>query len=117
MEYIEFIKANWAPVFGVLAVMVFISFHIYRWLDKPRAEQISDLKEWLKFAVVEAEKALGSGTGELKLRSVYDRAISVFPWIKMFVPFEVFKGYVSEALDWMEEQLETNERIAEYVGR
>lgn len=117
MEFIEFMKLNWAPVLGVLIVMVFTAYHIFRWLEKPRAQQIADLKEWLKFAVIEAEKNLGSGTGALKLRSVYDRALGVFPWIKMFISFEQFNGYVIEALEWMEAELGRNPSIAAYVGK
>lgn len=117
MEYIEFLKANWAPVLGTFVVMIFIAYHLFRWLEKPRAQQIADMKEWLKFAVIEAEKSLGGGTGALKLRAVYDRAIGVFPWVKMFVSFETFNEYVIEALDWMENELTENPSIAAYVGK
>ena len=36
-------------------------------------------KEWLLFAVTEAEKSLGGGTGELKLHVTYDAFIKRFP--------------------------------------
>jgi hypothetical protein len=82
-------------------------------LDK--AQKIANVKEWLKWAVVEAEKALGSGTGQLKLRYVYDLAISQFPWIVSFISFEMFSGWVDEALEWMKGQLD-NSKINKYIN-
>ena len=117
MNYFEFIVENWALLLATLVVVLFIIHFVYRWLQKPRAAQIADMKEWLKFAVVEAEKKLGSGTGELKLRTVYDKAVVLFPWVAVFISFEQFNEYVKEALDWMEAQLESNAAIAAYVGR
>lgn len=117
MEYLVFIKENWMTVFGVLAIMTVSSFYIMRWLEKPKAQQIDDLKEWLKFAVIEAEKMLGSKTGEIKLRCVYDKALVAFPWVVKFISFEIFKGYVTEALNWMEKELSENPSIAAYVEK
>ena len=117
MEYLEFIKANWVTITGVFVIMVIGGFYINRWLDKPKAQQLADLKEWLKFAVVEAEKMLGSKTGELKLRLVYDKALCAFPWLTKFIPFESFNVYVMEALEWMEKELAENPSIAAYIEK
>lgn len=73
------------------------------------------IKEWLKWAVTEAESYLGSGTGELKLRYVYDMAVKQFPIIKYILPFSVFDAWVDEALVWMRQQIDGNAKIAEYV--
>lgn len=73
------------------------------------------IKEWLKWAVTEAESYLGSGTGALKLRYVYDLAVKQFPVIKYVVPFSVFDAWVDEALVWMRHQIYGNAKIAEYV--
>ena len=40
------------------------------------------IKEWLKWAVTQAECYIGGGKGELKLRDVYDLAVQQFPSIK-----------------------------------
>ena len=79
------------------------------------AQETENLKEWLRFAVAEAEKELGSGTGQLKLRMVYDKAIEKFPFISK-IPFSVFSGFVDQALDWMKDQLTNNKKIREYVN-
>ena len=68
----------------------------------------ANAKEWLKWAVAEAEKALGSGTGQLKLRMVYDMFVKQYSWIATFVSFETFSSWVDEALVWLDKQLGTN---------
>lgn len=73
------------------------------------------VKEWLKWAVVEAEKYLGTGTGQLKLRQVYDMFIEAFPVFSKMLPFSIFSKLVDDALEWMDEQLSKNENIKCYV--
>ena len=74
-----------------------------------------NFKEWLKGAVAKAEKELGSGTGQLKLRWVYDLAIKEFPWVGQFVSFDTFSKWVDEALVWFEDQLNKNQKIKDYI--
>lgn len=68
-------------------------------------------KEWLKYAVCVAEEELGSGTGQLKLRMVYDMFVEKFPALASVLPFNIFSKWVDLALEWMREQLEKNEMI------
>ena len=115
MKFIQTLLENWAIWVVIAATIVFVFNGVQNWLSKPTKVQINDLKEWLKFAVAEAERALGSGTGELKLRMVYDKALTKFPWLKTFVSFEMFKEYVDGALEWLEKQIEENMAISEYI--
>ena len=86
------------------------------WFIKlPKEKKIANIKEWLKYAVVEAERKLGSGTGQLKLRMVYDMAVKQFPFIIRLIPFNTFSKWVDKALDWMRDQLAENKAIKEYV--
>lgn len=71
--------------------------------------------EWLKGAVTKAEKELGSGTGQLKLRTVYDWYIAKFPFLAAVLPFEVFSAWVDVALDELEKWLDDNNKIENYV--
>lgn len=75
-----------------------------------------NVKEWLIWAVSEAENYLGSGTGELKLRYVYGIAVEKFPIIKYLVPFDVFSLWVDEALAFMKEQIENNPNIKNFTS-
>ena len=47
-------------------------------------------KNWLVYAVSEAEKYLGSGTGKLKIRYAYDLAIKQYPVIAKIIPWSLF---------------------------
>ena len=63
---------NWYLVVALMAVAGMVGVFIGRFLKMPTSEQRERVKEWLLWAVTEAEKELGSGTGQLKLRQVYD---------------------------------------------
>lgn len=72
-------------------------------------------KNWLVWAVSEAEKVLGSGTGQLKLRYVYDSAVVRFPIVAKFIPFSMFSKMVDAALDVMNDMITNNATIAEAI--
>ena len=74
-----------------------------------------NLKNWLLYAVAAAEKALGSGTGELKLRQVYDAFLVKFPITSKFMSFETFKTLVDDALNTLEELIQGNEKVDAYI--
>lgn len=96
-----------AIVIGAMAVIIIIGYLL--------CNQRSKITEWLKYAVVEAEKYLGGGTGQLKLRQVYDWFIEQFPVVAAFVPFSVFSAWVDEALMTMDEWLSNNKNIKKIV--
>ena len=89
-------------ILGVLAVLVLVAGGIY----------VNGFKNWLVWAVTEAEKTFGSGTGQLKLRHAYDLAIARFPTIAKLIPFSVFSWLVDEALVTMRKMIENNGKIA-----
>lgn len=110
------ILANWPLVIASVAVIVVAIISVLNFIQKPSDDQIQSVREWLLFACVQAEKQLGSGTGKLKLRYVYDMFLEKFPYIAKFLTFDTFSQYVDEALEKMKELLNTNERVKEYVG-
>ena len=66
------------------------------------------VKEWLLYAVMMAESEWGSGTGKLKLRTVYDMFVSKYPVFSKLIPFSVFSLWVDEVLVEMKKILEEN---------
>lgn len=74
-------------------------------------KQPAKVKEWLLFAVMEAEKDLGSGTGPMKLRYVYDLFTAKFPKLSVFISFSTFSEWVDVALEYMEKLLVDNKSI------
>ena len=102
-------------VVALVIVAIALVCGIIWFVKLPKEKKIANIKEWLKFAVVQAEKELGSGTGQLKLRMVYDMAVKQFPFIVQLIPFDTFSKWVDEALDWMRGQLAENKATKEYV--
>lgn len=95
----------------LICVAAFAAFKVYQLMQKPTEEQLQEVKEWLLWAVMIAEDALGSGTGQMKLRYVYDMFVERFPWIAKVLPFDTFSQMVDEALDKFESALQ-NKNIA-----
>lgn len=115
MESLKILADNWAIFVAMICGVAFVTTMVVKFMNMPSAKQIENLMEWLKIAVVEAEKALGTGTGSLKLRSVYESAVIAFPWIAKYMTFEKFSELVDVALEWMKEQIEKNQYIKEYI--
>lgn len=111
----EWLINNWYVVLGVVAFMAAIIGVVVAFFNMPTDKQISALKEWLKYAVSVAENELGGGTGQLKLRMVYDMAIEKFTWVAQMYTFEEFRKDVDDALIWLENQLEKNNNIKAIV--
>ena len=112
----EFIANNWYIILAAVAAVAVTVYLLIKFFKFPRAEQIAKIKEWLLFAVTEAEKELGSGTGQLKLRYVYDKFVTKFPYLVQFIPFEFFSKLVDEVLIKFKEMFNTNKNVKQYVG-
>lgn len=111
----KWIVENWFIIVALAAVVGGVAVAIYKFAGLPTAEQIAKIKQWLLLAVTQAERELGGGTGQLKLRYVYDLFISRFPVAAKIVSFEVFSTWVDDALEDMRKMLETNKAAAEFV--
>jgi hypothetical protein len=111
----EFIANNWYLILIAVAAVAVVIYLIMKFFKLPRAAQIEKLKEWLLFAVAEAERELGSGTGQLKLRYVYDKFVTKFPFLVQFVPFEFFSTLVDEVLVKFKEMFNNNKAVKTYV--
>lgn len=111
------IMNHWALFIAGISGAMVIYFLISRFLTLPTAVQMKKVKEWLLYAVIQAEKELGGGTGELKLRRVYDMFIGKFPQIAVFISFEHFGKLVDDALDKMRKLLLENEQIKNEVTK
>ena len=103
---LTFLSQNW---YVILVVWVLL-FGIYYTISNKQK-----VKEWLCWAVTMAEKELGSGTGQIKLRQVYDMFIQRFPVFSKLVPFSTFSYWVDLALEFLREQLEKNNQIKDLV--
>ena len=107
----EFIINYWYIIVAVIAALVVAGVAVYRYFGLPSDAQLDKAREWLLWAVTEAEKELGGGTGKLKLRQVYDLFVMRFPWLVRVVSFDLFSDMVDDALEEMRSMLQTNTAV------
>lgn len=106
---------NWYLYIATISVVILAAMTIHQFLRKPTIEQYNQVKEWILYAVIEAEKTLGSKTGQIKLRMVWDMFLERFPHISPFVTFDMFSGWVDVALIKMREMIQTNKAVSDYI--
>lgn len=94
-------------VLGVILAVIVVAGGIY----------INGFKNWLVWAVSEAENMFGSNTGKLKLRYAYELAIQRFPVLAKIIPFNMFSAMVDGALEVMRQMIENNEDIANVINK
>ena len=112
---IELLIANWQIILGALIIIAAAIYTFIRFNKKSVQGQIDQVKEWLLYAVMAAEKELGSGTGAIKLRYVYDMFVTKFPLMVALIPFSTFSAFVDEALDKFKDLLATSPQLQLYV--
>ena len=108
---------NGAIIVSIVVTVAVAALAIYQFFLLPTDKQKEKVKEWLVWACIEAEKALQSGTGQAKLRRVYNAFIAVraFSWLAKIISFDTFSAYVSEALAEAKKMIINSRSLAEYV--
>lgn len=108
---------HWYIIVALVVLLVIASGIIFAFFKSPSEKQLQKVKAWLLYAVTQAEAELGSGTGKLKLRYVYDLFITRFKWIPLVISFDTFADLVHDSLDEMREMLKNNEDARLLVSR
>lgn len=106
---------NISVVIGIVALVAVIGLGVYNFIKLGKDKQLEMVKQWLLLAVIEAEKLLGNGTGQIKLRYVYDMFIDKFKLVALVISFEKFSEMVDEALDIMRNMLDSNQQLKIYI--
>lgn len=112
----KYIVENWFVIVGLIAVLAAGGYAVYVFVKMPSDKQLNKVREWLLYAVTKAEKELGGGTGQIKLRYVYDMFVARFVWLARMISFEVFSMMVDEALERMKKMLESNKAMQDFVN-
>ena len=102
---------------GIVSLLVVVGLGLYKFFKLGKEKQLKMVREWLLLAVVEAEKQLGGGTGQIKLRFVYDMFIDKFKTLSMLISFDRFSLMVDNALDEMKEMLVSNKQLKDYIEK
>ncbi len=113
----EWLIENWFLIVALLSCGVVGICFVFRFLGMPTEKQKKKVREWLVWACIEAERALQSGIGQLKLREVWNLfcAVPAFTWVARVISFEEFSDWVSDALYEAKQMLISNKTLAEYV--
>lgn len=106
---------NIIMIVSIIVVICAMLYAIYEFYKLGKEKQLAMVKEWLLLAVVEAEKALGSNTGQLKLRYVYDMFCGKFKYLAMIMSFNQFSLLVDEALEVMRNMINNNQEVRNYI--
>ena len=114
---LEFIINYWWIILIIIAFLIVIGYVFYTFCKMPNSKQLAKLSEWLLWAVAQAEKELGSGTGQLKLRYVYDMFLARFTKLSTVISFEAFSLLVDEVLEKFRGLLESNTNIQDFIDK
>ena len=103
-------------ILGTIVLAGFIGLCLYSFFKAGKARQIEIILEWLLLAVIRAEKELGAGTGQVKLRFVYDLFIDKFKIVSFFITFSQFSLLVDQALETMRTMISSNKQVEDYIN-
>ncbi len=115
LNLLTWMTENWMVIVALICVICVVVGGLWHFYNEPSSVQVQKVKEWLLLAVTQAEKELGGGTGQLKLRYVYDLFLTKFPWLAKVISFGQFSLYVDEALEKMKEMLKSNVAVQNLV--
>lgn len=101
----------------LIIIGIAIAISVYKFMKLSKEQQIENIKQWLVFACLEAEKTLGGKTGQVKLRYVYNLFVSKFKLISYLISFETFSSWVDDSLVNMKLMISTNEAIKNLVEK
>lgn len=105
---LDFIKMNFSSILVVLTVIVGLLF-LYKRGKKDFVRQI------VLSLVVQAEKALGSGTGELKYAMVVENVYRVLPKIlTLLISKKELDRLIEDGVQYMKEYLSNGKNLLGY---
>lgn len=101
---LNFLQANWISIVSIIGVIVFIGVLIFLWKIGKKQVVINIING----LIAKAEKEFGSGTGPIKLATVWAGIYKEIPWyIRVLFPKEEIEGYIKSGLEWLDNLLET----------
>lgn len=111
----NFIIQNWPILLIVFAVVIVGLSYFIKFIKNPTKQQLESIKQWAIYACAMAESALGSGTGQLKMRQTYDMFLNKFPALAKMISFEKYQGIAEAALIEFKKMLKENPSIKDLV--
>lgn len=118
---------NWSLIVAAGAAIAIAVIRVRNYLRMSKAEQeaaierhkqalLQAVTEWALKGVTDAEKDLGAGTGKLKVRAAYEKAVEIFgPELVDILTLEQFDALIQKPLDELRKMLESNQGVYDYV--
>lgn len=106
---------NFYLIVAMVAVVITVAVFCERFTKLPKEEQIENIKHWLVWLCIEAEKELQTGTGQAKLKRVYSVVCTTFTWVVKLITFEEFSKYTDDALLEAKTMIVNSPKLAEWI--
>lgn len=105
-------------IIGIIALITgFVGgYYASAFLKTGKNQQIEITKKWLLWACAQAENALGSATGEMKLAKVYNEFVTELPQAAKVISYDEFTALVKVVLKEFESILNNNEAISNLIN-
>ena len=116
MSFVYFIQEHWSTILAVVILLTAIVLFVVKFLKLSPEQQKKRIKTALLAIVTEMEKQYGPKTGAIKRSQAYNQLVALFPVLTFFLSQETFDKLLDEALVILNASLESNEKVADYVG-
>lgn len=110
MKTINWILENWDALCAIGAIALGIAI-------KLKNLWTGNVKEWLINICLELEKEFGEKTGLIKKSNAYAIFVEQYPIISKLISAKTFDKILNEALEIIDEELDKNEKVKEYLGK
>lgn len=115
-EIINFVLEYWYILVAFLACGAFGGIKAYLFVKLSPDDQMAKIKEMIYSLVLEAEKLLGSSTGEAKFAQVISWIYERFPFdLVKLISQEQLKELIEDAVTRMKEYFEKNPKGAQNI--
>ena len=116
MAFITFIQEHGSTLLVVIAIVAAIVLFVVKFLKLSPEQQRERIRTALLAIVTEMEKQYGPKTGSIKRSQAYSQLVKLFPVLTIFLSQETFDKLLDEALVILNASLESNKKVADYVG-
>lgn len=116
MAFVTFIQEHWSTLLVVIAIVAAIVLFVVKFLKLSPEQQRERIRTALLAIVTEMEKQYGPKTGSIKRSQAYSQLVKLFPVLTIFLSQKTFDKLLDEALVILNASLESNEKVADYVG-
>lgn len=116
MQIMELMMNNWfLVIIGICLICILIIF-IKNLLSAPTDVQVKVIKEFIYMLILNAEKELGSSTGQAKLAMVIKEFYSTCPIdLRSLIPEQMILEFIEEGVERMKKYFENDSVVKQNI--